>query len=592
MTSGEAPVWRHGERAGVNASAEIEALLAEPTNELTPEEKDIAFAFAGQLASGFIRPDLRDTPGSGEPPKSLQEINETSIETSSSKYYIGYFKTQAGREFARGLGLDPYGGMALEMQLYRLALADDLPSSTARQTVANKSRDWMLAELAHRLDQEPAMDASQPDFAELTVVFETDKLLGKVRELNRYYNFYIKASLELASDAPTRLEEACRALIEIHRNRVSQLVAGLLPSLNSLASQLAALPETAVTRRWRNQLAKVSPVAGLALKQDYLTRTNFQTQFAAELDLVRNGAEWNEATGGFSQITRQIGELAVNTSDELPDAELTSEVVEKLAATKWNAAQFKGFIETVLSEWELLSGESIEWDKVAKRSGPASDGKWQVVISPKVTSLAVNGKQKILKIPEKFDRKIPAVLPVAAHELTHVLQHEHADLVAQKLPIAKTKGRRYIVNFEAGGILSESELLASLGQNRLVNTGYLKSLEAKLAGANRTEVARAYANTGASNALSADRSGRFYREGGENSQPLNYLEQELIARELAKLPPEQARALAIACASFSLADAVKLHSYGLLEVPQSIDRHSSYETLQIFMDKFYPSLAD
>jgi hypothetical protein len=141
------------------------------------------------------------------------------------------------------------------------------------------------------------------------------------------------------------------------------------------------------------------------------------------------------------------------------------------------------------------------------------------------------------------------------------------------------------------------------GNFRPINTRYLRSLQVKLAGGNKLEVARTFYDiyvrdlgindkVGLSKAreFSADRVMRLYRFRGQNSQPLDYIEQELIGRAITNLPEAQQSALLNISNGYSLKDAVKLHQAGLLQRPNKKIIEGADITWQIFTHDFLPQL--
>lgn len=589
MNNGERSLWPFSERNGVNASEYINELLAPPRAPLALADLDVAYLFAHELASGYLNDNLHASVDGFEPPRPLESINQTSLEADSSIFYLDYFKTAEGRADASRLGLAPEEFEKQPEHFYALAVLDNLPNNKMRQEIASNSLNWYKAELARRLTLNPGFDALQQDSPAVRVNFAPDRLLAKFAELQAYRRFYHEARAGLKHESDSRLVDAGRLLVDVHLARANNLVAGLYPQLVDLASQIDSLPASEKTSAWRAQLEQIAPVAALALDAS----DDFAPNFARRLDLVRNGAERYETGQNFSPISHELGALALELADasdaEMPTSQLAPEVLETLKNTHWDASQFAEFLEAILADWEILSEEKIDWSEASARSGRASDDKWQVVISPKVKSLSVDGKKKIMKVPEKFDRTLAKSLPVAAHELTHVIQHEFAAKLAEKLPLAKIKGRRYVTSFEMGGIISEREILAKFGENRPVNLTYLVALQAKQKGANQTEATRAFASASSAEdryASAGKNILRHYRHGGYDSQALDYLEQELIRRPLADWPVERGRALAIAGGSFNLAEAAALHRFGLLEIPSEIDKNPAETVWKIFKERF------
>ncbi|MGH7239632.1 MAG: hypothetical protein ACREHG_06150, partial [Candidatus Saccharimonadales bacterium] len=324
--------------------------------------------------------------------------------------------------------------------------------------------------------------------------------------------------------------------------------------------------------------------------------TALTDNFLRRLDLLRNGAARYEGQKDFSPVSYELDHLSTNQAEADPiEATLPAEVIEQMDNNRWDANKFQDFLSTVLDKWGLLSEELVDWEVADSRSGPSADSQWQGVITPKITALSVDGDKKLMKVPEKFDRTIAKALPVAAHELTHDLQHEYSVRLAERLPIAKVKGWRYVTGFEMGGISEERRLLARLGRDRPTNFTYLRALEAKLSGANQTQAARAFAEAKADRsdetyALAGKNVLRLYRYGGYDSQALDYAEQALIDQALKRLPDEQRRAVAIAGGSFGLADAAALRRVGLLDLPRELDRQPAEMVLSTYLENFAQGL--
>lgn len=606
MMQPESGLWPYSERNGVGSAADVELLLGEPEIQLSDQERGVALAFANGLFQGYLSDGLRVTGANPEEkPRTLEQIAQTSTAASRQTFYLDYFKTKQGQEDARSLGINLESDVPATEQLYRLSVADEPISGKVRKEIASRSRDWYKQELAGRLGRSRDEDAAQPDSEVIEVNFVPEKLLAKFAELQAYRAFYRQVHRLLRQEPASPLNEARQTLLDVHSAKVNSLAAEAYPSLNGLAQQLGYLPDSDKAARWRDGLRMSAPVAARMVAQDEAARSELALDFSRRLDLVRNGAAWHEGEHRALPVSSELQSLAADLSVATSRSsealqQLPTDVVERMRATRWNAEQMQKFCETVLAEWDLLSEHRTDWNAADERSGFAPDQKWQVVVTPKVSSLAVNGNKKVVSIPEKFDRTLvqvaPAgVLPVAAHELTHVLQTEYAYALGQQLPLARIKGRRYITAYEMGGIYQERELHAMVGQSRPTNVTYLRALETKLAGGNQTEAARAFAEAKGGD-ISADQAAaagknalRLYRYGGHDSQALDYTEQELLLRALEILPKEQVMAVSIAGSSFSLHDAAALHRVGLLELPREISERPAQDVMRIFLEDFYRS---
>ena len=607
----EASLWPYTERNGVNALDDVESLLRDPEIYLDEAEKAEAYAFAASLCKGYVSDELRVVPLSEEEPvRDLKAIKSTSTTDSRQTFYVDYFQTEAARDDARTLSLNLEGDEPIRDQLFTLSVDQDTTDAKTRKQIAARSLRWYKQELADRLLQDPSQDAMQPDCERVTVEFNPEKFFKKFNELQAYRVFYRQVGRELrteaetleAAQASTALAEAKSALLNMHFARVNALVADMYPHMHDLALQISNVAPSDTFDSWRMQLIEAAPIAAAALERDEAERAQYVSDHLRRLDLLRNGAAAWDDSHDYIPISHEVAaladELAGQQTAEEPTAQFDPEMIEYMRSTRWDADQMKVFCEKVLSSWGFLSEHQADWDVVGKRSGFAEDNKWQVVVSPKVSSLSVNGDKKTVTVPEDYDRTLIQVskagaLPGVAHELSHVWQNEFSTRLAAQIPLAGIKGKRFVTGYEMGGIEQEREIHTMVGQIRPTNLTYLRALQAKLSGANQTEAARAFAEAkgGEMTADLAEVAGkdvlRIYRAGGHDSQALDYIEQELLLRSMSSLSHSEIRAIAIAGGSLSLRDAATLHKYGLVELPREIHVQPAQDVMEIFMRDYY-----
>jgi hypothetical protein len=603
----EASLWPYTERNGVNASADIDSLIRDPEVYLDDQEKAAAYAFAKGLYEGYISDDLQVAPSRPDGHvRNLQEINQTSVAGSKQTFYVDYFKTDAAREDVASLGIDLGGEDTVREQLYGLSIDQGTVDAKVRKQIAARSLKWYKNELADRLGRDQSNDALQPDGEVAAVDFAPETLFDKFSELQAYRMFYRQVRRSVREDTPSSLNDARMALLEIHFARVNSLVAELYSNMYDMAQQISSLPSSEMVNGWRERLIAAAPLTAAALEHDEAAREQYVSDHLRRLDLVRNGAAAWEGHRNYLPISWEVERLAIELSNDdpaktEPTPHLDAETIEYMKNTKWNADQMKQFCEAVLGSWDMLSEHQTDWESVDERSGFATDEKWQVVITPKVSSFSVNGKKKVISVPDTFDRTLIQVspsgaLPVSAHELSHIWQHEFSFTLAKLIPIAAVKGKRYITAFEMGGIHQERALHEMVGQERPTSVTYLRALEAKLSGANQTEAARAFAEAKGDGVTEEQKQSagknvlRLYRNGGHDSQALDYIEQELLRRSLSQLPANEVMAVSIAGGSFSLRDAASLHRFGLFQLPRQIKVQPAHDVMDIFLRDFYPSL--
>ncbi|MEK7095797.1 MAG: hypothetical protein AAB896_00685, partial [Patescibacteria group bacterium] len=465
------------------------------------------------------------------------------------------------------------------------------------------------------LTHDPADDNKYEDIPPFKVNYAPEKLLNKLDSLRAYRLFYRQVRGALKQEEATNLRYAKEIVLGIYRARINGMVAGMYRGAFDLAQQLNRSQTDEQTKMRQSRLGRALPVVAATFFQEREDRVfgieELAGNFARRLDFIRNGAAWRDSSD-FSPISPELAKLAdeLSKKSEKPkttEAQIPLQVVEKLDSIRWNAGQMKELAEAVLTKWQLLSNQQASWTDVETRDGFAADARWQVIITPKAKIMSVDGSKRTLKIPEKFDRTLtqdaPAgVLPVLAHELTHLLQCDYDYQVGQLIPLAKIQGRRTTTMREAGTIFQEDKIQAMFDRQRPANAHYLRALQAKLSGGNRLEVARAFYDSHmrdkepsqdkqkTARELAADRILRFYNHGGHDSYPLNYLEQELIARSLSHLPQEKIESLLIAGVSFDLSDAALLHKMDLLNIPEKIDRHPADEVWRVFSEKYLPDI--
>lgn len=537
MAEAAPSLFPYSERDTARAPESIEVLVNAPEILLTDAEKQEAYEYAVRLFDGPADEEGETT--------DLRKIDTINTLSNSQLLYLDYFSTMAGQQDAAAMGISTgFGTHAITKHLYGLAAHGDDSGKDIRRQTAIKSRSWYSKRLAENLEQPAEYDSEQPDSPTMRVNFAPEKLLQKLTLLQDFRTYYREQSAALHGQDPSPLREAKAALLKIHWAKVNSMTAALYPNVLSLAEQLIQSPETPRVHAWKDQLFAVAPLVRQLYHDQQHEHAETADNFLRRLDLVRNGAEV-AGPGNRSSISSGLEALAQTIESggavrEQPvDYVLSPEIVAKLDETVWQAEDLSNLLESMLDEWGLLSAERSDWEGVADRTGAPVDQKWQVVITEKADSLSVDGKKKVMLVPKSYGRTLtqqsPAgALPASAHELTHVLQCEYDELLAGQLPLAKVQGRRYLTTREFGGIYEERRMQAMFGRDRPTNTTYLRALQVKEAGGTQAEVVRAFldasgVNTVAGRKLAADRILRLYRSGKHNSQPLDYIAQDLLA---------------------------------------------------------------
>lgn len=594
----------YNKRSGIDIQDDLETVLAAPEVHLSDAEHQHLQEFALGLLNGSV--EGIECTASG----TLEAVFHRSIAGSQESFYTGYFVSPEGRQDSQLLGESNLPETLTDLPYMRDAIGDK-----TRKEMAARSRDWYKQQIADALLRDPAHDRAFHDENEMTVSYDPDVLLDKFDDLQKYRSFYreVKRKLKETDRYTGHMGEAEEIIVDRYFRRVNGLVAELYPSVFALAEQLQRSKENDTTAVWRAKLAECAPVVAhlydshISDELQYVTERTAFNRFAERLDTFRNGAEYQE--GGFSPVSQEIVDYAAkdHIAPENLQPELPVSTIEQLDKAECDATQLAQLCEAVLREWNLLSQESATWEEVDARSNPALDGLYQVIVTPKQKSLAVDSVKKVVYVPQSFRRTFTQASPagallVCAHELAHVQQAEFDETLGRQIPLARIKGRQSITLREAGGKYQERQILERyLGRSYSPNAHYLKALQAKLAGGNVVEVARAFYNSHAAQnnpahdpkkaqsarELAADRVLRLYRFGGHNSQPLNYIEQELIVDRLSEMNERERAAFLLAAGSFNVSDAAMLRKIGMLEIPSSATVDPADDVMQLFMRDFY-----
>ncbi len=605
------PLWPYSERNGATAIDDIDVLLAPPEQVLDGAEMAEARIFDQGLEAGQVG-ETQCAAG-----RSLSEVQKGTSLEDELPFYLGYFRTATGQAdlLALGIEADSANDDAIISRLHDIEVVKEVLDSKGRKEISNRSVDWHKDELSAQLARSADTDAEMPDLQPVTVNYNPDKLLLKLADLQACRGFYRQVWQEVKAMPDSPLKRAEQALLEVYVGKTNSMVASLYPNACHLARQLDVMGESGNAERWSTELMQVAPVVTRVFSSEVQTDSaRLQSYFdglCRRLDLIRNGAaegegpDYTPISQGLAELADEIDSREIRPVDEFA-IQFSPDQLAVMDKTVWGSAEAAGFGKDVLREWGILSEHEADWSEVQARDGCAPDGKWQVVVTPKRRALAVDGLKKVVWIPEKYSHNLTGVVPAGAlpgmgHELTHVAQNEYDAVVAQQVSLAKLRGRRFITVREMGGISQERAIQAAFGRERPTNVHYLRALQAKTAGGSRIQAARAFylsatrrAEPGADDAkarsMAADRVMRLYRDGGHDSRPLDYIEQDLMSQTIEPMDPERRQAVIIAGGSLSWNDAARLHRVGLFSLPESVDRDPAADVLRIFRQRYLPAL--
>lgn len=602
-------------RNGDETEAEIDAILADPEIVLSSEDKAIASQFAHGLVNGTWG-ELRvavTNPKTGEP-ITFGEVDRYETQASKVTIYPDHLLSRGNARRRQALRVDGLERSDWFKKLSRSVAAGDKYDTKKLSEIDTKGDQWQRAQLATRLTKARIDDARYVPPESMTIYFNPERLLQKAEGLQAYRHFYREVRRALRQQPSTDLSGVQHTMLDVHVAAVNSKLAMLYADLIDFKQQMGASGLVRDVGQWGARLAAVTPVfnnmPGELAKP--VRPISSYARFIRRLDYIRNGVALQDGT--ITPLSPKTLALAKSIEDnrqepktETPELAFSPEELTAIKDTTWEPAQTKEFLETCLQTVGLLSTHQATWEEVKSREGMPADGLWQIVISPKATSITTNGRKRTMIIPDKArllatDSTPVGVLGVSPHELAHVFQNEQKKILAQELPIiAAYGGRRRDTVHEMGGVLYEKQMQSLLGFDRPTGIIYLKGAMQLVEGGNKLQVARAMFDeirssrktnpTRAERTSAANRTQRLFRKGGFDTQSLDYTEQDLILDSLSRYDPRTVKAIALGASSFALRDTAALHRVGMYEVPDPDNVPDPVElVLKVFRDKYLPEL--
>ena len=555
------------------AFAHAETLGRAPEKLLSAEVRQRVFEFEDKLFN--ISPELIDNTPHQLPDELFDQPSIERIVTTLAgvRYaYPEFYLTPGGKEHASNLGLTGLSE-AQNIDKVKQQLLN-LNGTSFKDEVTDPSRSFA----EETLRQSILGGDEIADIPQITLVKNPGKLAYKLRNLLAYKDYLRCVKQQVNQESGRHLgheQEAKLELLKLYQKMVNGHLAELYVDTVSFL-------KSAENRTIPRQLHEDLHEYGGRLEKLYRYAQEHQLQeIARRLDALKHGRHYS-SEGGFSPLIpgleRSIGRRPSIESPAKNGGLFTDQEIEKLSAQEMTAVDLQELFSKVLGEWDLLSSQSPEaYDE--DREGRAEDDKWQVVIKY-VPALSVNGTKGVINVPRGLKRKVVkpeapyGAVPVAGHELEHVIQSENARR-SQGLHFGRDiRGRGFVSLREAGAIRRERQVLSKIfGISRGSSKAYLKAVEALHRGATLSGVARALYETLLNENPNADhqelatwaanRTLRLFSGGGYNTRVLDYVEQVAIGEAVGRLPDEKQRFI-FSEAGMNLGDAATLHSFGLL----------------------------
>jgi hypothetical protein len=376
------------------------------------------------------------------------------------------------------------------------------------------------------------------------------------------------------------------AFCDIFLAKVNTLLASGIPIVQHLRSQAELADNQALIEKADDLLS-----AGFtqAIAQDESRQRLFR-----RLDFLRNGIGY----GQDGVATGVSAELKLGTAEQPRGGIFTSEQMQEMKEIMLSPEEMKHIFRSILSRAGLLSAEDESTYSLG-RTHRAADGLFQVIINPSKSTFEVDSVSGAYKVSSQPRSLYDVMLVGGFHELEHINQAFGDDAVGETTKIAKIKGKRVAGLREAGANIRQRQAADKLfGYKGAYVDTYASALKVLEEGGSMGDAIKAFydarlqSQPGISLEKAAkeasDRVLRLVR-GGINSQAMVYAEESIMMHGLSEATPAaQQRALAVT--GLDLVDQVRLHRFGLLDVPTtrtSIDwlEHIMVELIQYIPEK-------
>lgn len=552
---------------------------------LSPEQIGSVINFEHQLYNVCLDPEkyisaseyIESQHALGFPVQTLETIWSKKID--SREIGINYFQTDEGRQ-----ALFKLTGIQVEneQQIIHVLCSMDLSALDSEQlsSLVADSVGYEEKSIANRF-VESDYDGTQLESPQILTVYKNPGIiLEKARGYRQYRTFLSRVKQDLADNEDSESSEnrAKIFIANLYSQRVNSLLAASYVTAYKFLNQQrnsSSMNHKELIDELDHYLPAFSPNRSDASISSFLQR----------VDRFKYGVGLNE-DNRFSWLSPQANDLYQKSKHEYQNEDTSRYMYEHINAEIFDELEVDGsvlggWLSEVLEEYEFLSEESADsWTK--DRPGPAYDGKWQVIVRDEFKSLMVDDRQKCVYVPV-YSRSLTDAIIKSNHEIAHVVQAENKRLIGKLAILEKIGVDSALEQAEAGGMWQEkvaAEIVTGKSHTEVAGTGYLRSLLAKENGGSYGEIVSEYFKDLVERNPKKDhkklakqavnRARRIFRNGGlefaqfnntlTNTQPLHYLEQELIYESL----DEEERKL-LFVGGVTIANFIQLSQHGLVD---------------------------
>ncbi|MBP9728436.1 MAG: hypothetical protein KBD27_03595 [Candidatus Moranbacteria bacterium] len=435
----------------------------------------------------------------------LEEVLGTTLEKifgitpKEAILYQEYFLTPEGKkdfETVAGVSLEDAGTLEeVERALYQATEKIAQMNPKERGGLIGRSRDYgeafLFEELTQGKDAEGRISTENIiDPKRVILQLTPSENLKKLQALQSIRE-YLKKYEKLEVSSPGRDENFKKVLqgtLRLYQSRVNEMLVGVKSDALTLVRKREVVSEEGLSEEEKILLSRV---VGTGDAEGALMRYD---------KFLFGASSQYDADGERRQVGQELAAFADRFEDEYnASVALRQEQIrekgfdpEKLFTKDRGIEEVIKFAEETLEAYGLLSAEpASQYEK--DRPGPASDNKWQFVVRDEFKTMAVDGKQKIIKCGTDAQSMANLISVTLAHEIEgHVLQHDNRSKIPLRLFKRIGSGRSSI--FAECGAMSNQDVISreAFGYASPPHPHYIRAMQRKLEGGNYRDCLQAF----------------------------------------------------------------------------------------------------
>ncbi len=557
------------ERSGKDSRSLSEILVAPPELPLDESQKQEVYKFekdvySHELGNGMTVDQLVKS-HKGETTTAPRFFAEAFLK---NKVDLSGFNSESGEPLEFSSSEEVYCWLAKLAQAPKTDKKDEDLFSKKFLKMAQESATYYKKIVADDLLSGETPDDATLDY--MSIVVNPTEMIKNSMSMVEARGFLHDMRLQY-KEGGDRLDGAKRAISDVYLAKVNNLVVNDIITLEHLADQSRLIGDS------ETELAAecVVPAAFNRALDSNRLRT------LRRLDYIRNGIGSDE-NGQPTSVDNVVihGNRSERNEVDKQEPLFNPEQRKKIKSFKLTPQEMVEFYSQVLKKGGLLSSEDPStW--TPKRPERAADGLFQVVINPEASNFSIGNTSGVYKVAAENRSLFDVIVIGGFHELEHVNQAQVDRVLGEQLKIANLRGKRVSMYTESGANFKQREAeMALFGECKPIALAYSRALQVLEKGGDTFMASKAFFdekrrilpdNPPAELAKeAADRVLRLVRHGGLDSQSMSYAEEIILNDELQNAP-EEIKSRAIAVTSLDLVDQVRLHKYGLLELPEGVE---------------------